>query len=205
MTVALSGGSAPKLLFELWASQYSDTIDWNRIHFFWGDERCVAAEDSESNYGTAKRLWLDPVGIPDTNVHPVQGESDPPTERLRYEKEIKQYVSSNAEGLPEFDLILLGMGTDGHTASIFPHQNQFLKSTKICEVATHPQSGQQRITLTGPVINAAKHVAFLITGADKANVLEQVILKSGDWESYPASHVAAQEVDFYLDDAAHAF
>ena len=94
------------------------------------------------------------------------------------------------------------MGADGHTASIFPHESQFLESEKVVEVATHPQSGQKRLTLTGPVINRAKKVAFLITGADKATVLTQVINKTGDYANFPAAQIQPDELRFYLDQAA---
>jgi len=202
ITVALSGGSTPKKLFEIWASQYFDVIDWSRIHFFWGDERCVAPSDPESNFGVAKELFLDPAEILASNIHRVRGEDDPIAERDRYETEIRKYVSFDASGQARFDLIILGMGDDGHTASIFPHQMELLKSERLCEVATHPQSGQQRITLTGQVLNGAERVAFLITGENKAEVLAKIIHRSGDHEIYPISHVTARQVDFYLDESA---
>ncbi len=201
LAVALSGGSTPKVLFELWASRYARAIDWSRVKFFWGDERCVAPDDAESNYGVAKALFLDRVTIPASNVHRVFGEADPMGERLRYQNEIVSVVG-NGGTVPQFDLIILGMGDDGHTASIFPHESHFLNSKELCEVATHPSSGQKRITLTGTVINAASRVAFLITGANKADVLAQVIDKTGEFESFPASHVSAKEVTFFLDQAA---
>ncbi len=202
ITVALSGGSTPKILFELWARDFADKVDWSRIHFYWGDERCVPADDSDSNYGVAKALFLDKVSIPASNVHHVFGATDPNEERVRYENEIKNEIASDGNSIPRFDLVILGMGADGHTASIFPHESQFLESEKIIEVATHPQSGQKRLTLTGPVINRAKKVAFLITGTDKASVLAQVINKTGDYANFPAAHIQADELRFYLDQAA---
>lgn len=202
ITVALSGGSTPKLLYQLWASQYADAIDWNRLYFFWGDERCVPPEDADSNFGAAKTLWLDKISIDAANIHRVQGESDPDEERSRYENEIYEHVEIDDNAIPQFDFVILGMGTDGHTASIFPHQMHFLKSDKVCEVAIHPETAQKRITLTGPVLNGAQRVAFLVTGTEKAAVLRAVIHQSGDFESYPASHIAGKQVDFYLDAAA---
>lgn len=201
LTVALSGGSTPKALFKLWADEYADKVDWSRIHFYWGDERCVPPEDSESNFGVAKALFLNPVGVPTENVHRVLGEADPEQERVRYEQEIDLQVKT-VDSVPKFDMIILGMGDDGHTASIFPHQSEFLKSSRVCEVATHPDSGQQRITLTGKVLNAATKVVFLIAGGNKADVLAQVIEKSGGFAEYPAAHVAAEDVSFYIDEAA---
>jgi 6-phosphogluconolactonase len=202
ITIALSGGSTPKLLFRLWASDDAPAIDWTRIHFFWGDERCVPPDHSDSNYGVVKELFFDPVGISKANIHRVLGENNPNDERVRYENEIKNIVEEDENGIPKFDLIILGMGADGHTASIFPHESELLKSPRIVEVASHPQSGQKRLTLTGPVINNAKKVAFLITGQDKAAVLTQVLHETGQCESFPASHVHAQDLCFYLDQAA---
>jgi len=202
ITVALSGGSTPKMLFELWAKSYTDKLDWSKIHFFWGDERCVPPDDRDSNYGVANALFFEKVGIGRDKIHRVLGESDPASERARYEKEILDVVEVDGNRLPVFDLIILGMGDDGHTASIFPHESKFLHSDRMCEVAVHPQSGQKRITLTGPVINRAKKIVFLITGDSKANVLTQVINKSGDYKSFPASHIESEDLCFYMDQAA---
>lgn len=202
ITVALSGGKTPKVLFELWASEFADKIDWSRIHFFWVDERCVAPDDSDSNYGSFKALFLDKVQIAEENVHRVLGESDPDEERSRYENDVYEHVEIDDNAIPQFDMVVLGLGDDGHTASIFPHQSQFLKSDQVCEVAIHPETAQKRITLTGPVLNGAKRVAFLVTGENKADVLAQVINRSGDFESFPASHIEPAELSFYVDEAA---
>lgn len=202
ITVALSGGSTPKILFELWANEYADKIDWSRIHLFWGDERCVVPDDNDSNYGVAKSLFLDKVQIAEDNVHRVFGESDPEEERSRYENEIYEHVEIDDNAIPEFDMVILGMGDDGHIASIFPHQSQFLTSEQVCEVAIHPETAQKRITLTGPVLNRAKKVAFLIAGEKKAAVLTQVINKTGEFGSFPASHIQADDMCIYVDQAA---
>lgn len=204
INVCLSGGSTPKLLFQELAANHSDSIEWSRVHFFWGDERCVAPEDEQSNYGECKKLLLDKINIPITNIHRVIGESDPTSEADRYGETIKDHVAIGESGLPEFDVIMLGMGGDGHTASIFPHQMELLTSKKICEVAVHPESGQKRVTITGPVINAAKFVVFLITGGGKADVLATV--RDGSGKQYPATHVRPEsgELCFFLDEAAAA-
>lgn len=204
ITVCLSGGSTPKLLFEELAANYADSIDWSRVHFFWGDERCVAPEDEQSNYGECKKLLLDKIDIPVINIHRVVGESDPELEAKRYGETIRDHVGHSKTALPEFDLIILGMGGDGHTASIFPHQMELLTSKEICEVAVHPESGQKRVTITGPVINAAHFVVFLITGGGKADVLATVYDGSG--KQYPATHVQPKSNDlvFFLDKAAAA-
>jgi 6-phosphogluconolactonase len=202
ISIALSGGSTPKLLFSLWSSDETPKVDWNRVHFFWGDERCVPPDHGDSNYGVVKQLFFDPMDILQANIHRVLGENDPVEERARYEHEIKSHVEVDDNGIPKFDLVILGMGADGHTASIFPHESELLHSSRFVEVATHPQSGQKRLTLTGPVINRANKVVFLITGSDKAAVLTQVLHETGHYESFPASHIHASDLCFYVDQAA---
>ena len=205
VTVSLSGGSTPTLLFEILAKQFANKADWSRVHFFWGDERCVSPDDPQSNYGVCKSLLLDHVSIPEANVHRVIGEADPESEAVRYGEEMKQHCELNDAGLPMLDLLILGMGGDGHTASIFPHQIELLKSDAICAVATHPESRQKRVSMTGPVLNAAKKVDFLVTGAGKASVLGEIFAKTGAWETYPTSFIESKgPVTFYLDEAAAA-
>ena len=204
INVALSGGSTPTKLFEVLAADYGDKIDWSRIHFYWGDERCVAPDDPESNYGVANELLFSKLNIAAENIHRIHGEDDPDEERSRYENEIYGEVEIDDDAIPQFDLVILGLGDDGHTASIFPHQSQYLKSDQVCEVAIHPETAQKRITLTGPVLNGAHKVVFLITGANKAEVLQQVIQKTGDFESFPASHIDAADLTYYVDEAADA-
>ncbi len=205
VTVALSGGSTPKLLFSVLAQQFATAVDWSKVHFFWGDERCVPPTDAESNFGEAEKLFLSKINIPESNVHRVLGESDPAVERVRYGKEVADHVAANSLSIPSFDIMLLGMGGDGHTASIFPHEIELLKSDNICEVATHPQSGQKRITLTGKVLNASNQVFFLVTGAGKASVLAEIFTQTGQCETYPTTHVAlATNPAFYIDEAAGA-
>ena len=203
VTVSLSGGSTPTLLFQILAEKFADKVDWSRVHLFWGDERCVAPDDPQSNYGVCKSLLLDHVAIPEENVHRVIGESDPETEAIRYGEEMKAHCELNDDGLPMLDLLILGMGGDGHTASIFPHQIELLKSEAICAVATHPESGQKRVSMTGPVLNAAKKIDFLVTGAGKASVLGEIFGKCGAWETYPTSFITSNgPVAFYLDESA---
>lgn len=203
VTVSLSGGSTPKLLFTVLAENYSDKVEWSRVHFFWGDERMVPPDDAESNYGEANALLLSKVEIPEANIHRVLGESEPVAECARYETEIQQFVTKNDKGVPAFDILMLGMGGDGHTASIFPHEMEFLTSDRICELATHPESGQKRVSVTGKVLNAAKNLFFLVTGGGKAEVLAEIIGETGAFETYPTSFVKpASGVTFYIDKAA---
>ncbi|MEM7659084.1 MAG: 6-phosphogluconolactonase [Bacteroidota bacterium] len=202
MRLAISGGSTPKLLFELLATEFKEALDWSRLHLFWVDERCVPPDHAQSNYRMTREALLDQVPIPAEQIHRMQGESAPEAEADRYGKGLAEQLPQ-ANGLPVFDLILLGMGSDGHTASIFPPQMELLTDARNCAVGTHPESGQQRITLTGPVIQAAKRVAFLVTGASKTEVVAEIFEQTGNWQSYPAAHIApAGELHWFLDEAA---
>jgi len=201
--IALSGGNTPKLLFKLLASEYVDSIPWHFMRLFWVDERCVPPTHAESNYGMTYKNLLKTVPIHDANVFPIQGEIDPQKETARYQNVlISQLPSRN--GVPKFDLILLGMGDDGHTASIFPNQLNLLHSEQFVAVSMHPVSGQKRITLTGQTINQADDVVFLITGSSKAELLNQIIHRKPKFENYPASYIHAHAVpaQFYLDKAS---
>lgn len=184
--IALSGGNTPKLLFETLAENYKEKIKWEFINFFWVDERCVPPDNMDSNYGMTKRYLLDKINISGSNIHRIKGEDEPVNEVLRYSKEVAITVPME-RGLPQFDLILLGLGIDGHTASIFPNQMQLLESEKIYETAVQPETKQERITLTGKVINNAKQVYFLVSGIDKALVLSRLLQDGGS--SYPATHI----------------
>lgn len=201
--VALSGGSTPKILFDLLAASFSQDLDWSAIHFYWGDERCVPPTDSDSNYKMTADHLLSKVDFPEANIHRVLGENDPAGEAVNYGNQIQTNLPS-ANGLPRFDLIILGMGGDGHTASIFPHEIELLDSDQICEVATHPESGQKRITLTGKVINNAKEVCFLVTGSGKTEKIDEIFHQTGDWKSYPASYIQPVdgELTWFMDEAA---
>ena len=184
--VALSGGSTPKILFDYLSANYAESKLWEVIHFYWGDERCVAPTDDQSNYKMTKERLFDKVPVPADNIHRIQGENDPEAEADRYSKEIKANLTGDT---PKFDMIILGMGEDGHTASIFPHQIELLENSNVCAVAEHPESGQKRVTLTGPVINAAEEVVFLVTGAGKQPKVNEIFQQQGEWKSYPAAHV----------------
>jgi 6-phosphogluconolactonase len=184
--IALSGGNTPKLLFKTLAENYKEKINWEFINFYWVDERCVPSNDIESNYGMAKRYLLDKIKISGSNIHRIKGEDEPVNEALRYSKEVAVTVPMERM-LPQFDLILLGLGSDGHTASIFPNQMQLLESEKNYETAVQPETKQERITLTGKVINNAKQVYFLVSGIDKAVVVSQIL--QGDGYAYPAANI----------------
>ncbi|MCP9237402.1 6-phosphogluconolactonase [Lewinella sp. JB7] len=203
---ALSGGSTPKLLFRLLAEEYRDRIDWSRLHFFWGDDRMVPYDDPESNYGEAKKLLFDHVPVVEEQIHPVPTDLEAEEAARAYGETIASLLPQNSDGMPIFDINMLGMGGDGHTASIFPDSMDLLTDERICAVARHPESGQLRVTLTGPVINASDEVIFLITGASKAQRVGQIVNREHSATEFPAAHInpPSGQLHWYLDEAAAA-
>jgi len=199
--LALSGGSTPEIIYEILSKEYKQKINWNKIHLFWSDERCVHPDDVESNYGMAKKYLLDFIDIPEENVHRIKGENNPELEAERYSEEISKIVNPK-NGLPRFDIMMLGIGEDGHTASIFPDQMHLLDSDKICEVAVHPSSGEKRITLTGNVINNSEQVSFLVTGKSKAEILKKILLEKN--KICPAEFIAPVygKLEYFIDSEA---
>jgi len=203
INIAISGGNTPKLFFEMLVKDYKDKIDWSKINFYWVDERCVSPDSNESNFGKTYNFLFNKINIPERNIHRIYGENDPASEAVRYSKEIKNNLKLR-NGFPKFDLILLGMGDDGHTASIFPDQMELLNSVNVCAVAVHPESRQKRITLTGNVINNADKICFLISGKSKAEVVMKIIEKKNRFMKYPASHIHGNSNNpfWYLDKEA---
>jgi 6-phosphogluconolactonase len=192
--LAISGGKTPDLLFSVLASKYADSFFWQKVHFWWVDERMVAPSNPESNFGVALKLLFSQISIPEENIHRIKGENAPEAEALSYSAQIQKNVPQQ-NGWPVFDLILLGMGDDGHTASIFPDQMGLLNSMHICEVAKQPQSGQKRITLTGKAIIPASKVCFLVTGSNKAERLSEVWENSEKAKLIPAAHIFSENGD----------
>ena len=175
-TVALSGGSTPKALYALLAEErFSRYIDWSNIYFFWGDERTVPPDDQESNYRMAKLALFDQVDVPAGNIFRMHGESDPAQAALDYEQRLIEFFKGRDDGRIVFDLVLLGMGDDGHTASLFQHTAALDEMEKQVVANFVPKLDTWRITLTTPAINAARHVMFLVTGAGKSAVLQEVL------------------------------
>jgi len=195
-TVALSGGSTPALLFEKLSVK---PIDWTSVHLYWGDERCVSPDHGDSNYLMTRRTLLDKINIPVPNVHRIRGEDDPAGEASRYAGEILQTVLPGDEGIPRFDWIFLGLGEDGHTASVFPGDE--LHPDSVCAVASHPGTGQKRITITLPVINNARRVSFLVAGNSKAKVVSAIMNENADYLDFPAAYVnpAPGILEWFLD------
>jgi 6-phosphogluconolactonase len=180
----LSGGTTPQALYQLLASpSYAAQIDWPQVHVFWGDERCVPPDHAESNYKMAREALLDHVPVPPANVHRIRGEDEPTVAAANYEDELRHCLGDDA-----FDLVLLGMGSDGHTASLFPGTAAAREASRWVVATTGPQGKGQRITLTPVVLDASAEVTFLVTGADKAQRLKQVL------EHKPADPVPAQSI-----------
>jgi 6-phosphogluconolactonase len=202
-SIALSGGSTPRKVFEYIALHFKTMIDWQKILVFWSDERCVGPESDESNYRMAKESLLDLVAIPADNIFRIHGETDPFAEADRYSEIIRHHIPSE-HTIPQIDLMMLGLGDDGHTASIFPENLYLFHSNKLCEVAVNPYSKQKRITLTGQVVNQARTIVFLVTGESKAEMVARIIEKKEGWEKLPASLVKPKdgELLWLLDEQA---
>jgi 6-phosphogluconolactonase len=203
ITIALSGGSTPEILFSLIGEKFAGSVSWKCVHFFWGDERCVPPDDAESNFGMVKKKLLSNIEIPLVNIHRIKGEDNPEMEALRYSDEILS-LTRIRNGIPQFDLVLLGLGEDGHTASIFPGHLDLFNSDKVCEVAVHPLTLQKRITLTGKVINNANNIVFLVTGKKKKEVVEKIFKKMQSSLNYPASYIVPEygSLSWLLDEDA---
>ncbi|NNO01295.1 6-phosphogluconolactonase [Vibrio sp. B1-2] len=201
--ISLSGGSTPKMLFKLLASEpYAQAITWQNLHFWWGDERCVAPDDAESNFGEANTLLFSQVNIPPQNIHRIRGEDDPQTEAKRFADEMAKVIPS-VNGTPVFDWILLGVGADGHTASLFPNVTDY-EDENLSLVATHPESGQLRVSKTAKVLEAAKRISYLVLGSGKAEIVHEIHTTKAEDLPYPAAKVKSTtgETEWFLDSDA---
>jgi len=198
--ISLSGGTTPIQLFTFLAdSDYAQRINWQKLHFWWGDERCVPDCDPESNYGQCKQLLFDKINIPTENIHPIHGASEPQQEALRYAQEIRSHVDS-VNGIPQFDWIILGVGNDGHTASLFPGLTNF-DDAQLTVVATQPQSGQLRISKTAALIENSKRITYLALGENKADIIHKIAHQAVGSEDYPAAKISSKAglTQWYLD------
>ena len=197
--IALSGGSTPKLLFQKLA-KFAEEKFWQNIHLYWGDERCVSPENEESNFGVTKKLLLDHIQIPPQNIHRIQGERDPKEESFRY-KNLLQKNLKKIQQIPSFDIILLGLGNDGHTASIFPNQINSAPE-ELCKIAIHPETNQKRISLTLKAINQGSEILFLVAGKNKAEMVHHILETKN--KKFPATHVNPKQgnIYWYLDTSA---
>ena len=187
-SIALSGGSTPLKIFKYLSKNFNEKIDWNKIKFFWGDERCVPPEDPESNYKLAKENLFENIQISKENIYRIKGEAKPDNEDEAYSKVLEANLQVE-NGYPKFDFVLLGLGEDGHTASIFPNQINLFNSSNYCEVAVHPESKQRRITITGNIINNAETIMFIAVGKNKAEKVYEILNNLESSNHYPAALV----------------
>jgi len=190
--VALDGGSSPTRLFQLLASEYHSQIEWSKVHVFWGDERCVPPNDEGSNYRQAHEALLSKVAIPDKNVHRVKGELDPRSAAEQYAEVLKMFAEAPLE-FPRFDLVYLGMGEDGHTASLFPGSPSQSAEPVLAVTAKYQDRPANRVTLTQLVFNQARMVVFMVTGEKKAEVLAEVLSDRYNPTQYPAQRIDPKE------------
>jgi 6-phosphogluconolactonase len=186
--VALNGGGTPTRLFQLLATDFPDKVDWARVHVFWGDERCVPPGDSGSSYGQAHELLLSRVPIPESNIHRIKGEL-PPVEAAREYSHILREYASHPFDWPRFDLVYLGMGEDGHTASLFPGSPVHIMEAVLPVTAHYQDRPANRVTLTQLVFNSAWMIVFMAIGEKKASTLAEVLSDRYNPESYPAQRI----------------
>lgn len=199
--VALSGGETPRPLYVLLSGEFADQVDWSRTYIFFSDERRVPPGDPSSNFRMADESLLSKVPLPRENIHRMKGELEPPAAANDYEQEIHQFFGNELH----FDLILLGMGADAHTASIFPGSPVVIETTRLVAAPYIPKLNQHRITLTPPVLQQATRLMFLVMGAEKSGALKNVLEGPDDPNKYPAQLAkhAHGEIDWLVDhDAA---
>ena len=190
VNVSLSGGSTPKAIFNYWVANCKESIDWSRIAFYWGDERCVPPTDEMSNFGMTKSLLFDKIPTIDKKkIHRIHGENESKEEVLWYTSIMDKYLPKE-NNLPVFDIMMLGMGDDGHTVSIFPNQIELWNAESDCVTAQHPDTGMERVSLTGRIVNNARNIVFLVTGKNKAEKVKQIIEEREKFVgTYPAAKV----------------
>ncbi len=201
-SVALAGGNTPKRVYELLAGEpYCSQIDWSHVHVFWCDERCVPPDDARSNYFMTRKALLDHVPIPAGNVHRIRGEKCPAAAATDYDTVLAHHFGAEPV---RFDLVLLGLGTNGHTASLFPKTPVLKERTRRAAEVYVAELDMWRVTLTVPVLNAAGVVAFLVSGPNKADILRQVIFGPRDSDRLPAQLIqpTANEIAWLVDRTA---
>lgn len=200
VTLCLSGGSTPKQLFHLLASEYQNKIDWKKMHIFWGDERCVAGTDERNNAKMARDALLNKLDVPLTQIHKIRTDIHPSQSAKEYQEVLKTYFDRKRKS---FDLVLLGLGEDGHTLSIFPDSLPGIDQGNWVNVAYNKNDDLQRITLMPKLVNKSAYIIFLVTGTKKSRIVNEVITHSGG-NKFPANLIrpANGELLWYLDLAA---
>jgi 6-phosphogluconolactonase len=197
--VAVSGGSTPLRLYEILGSTFGKDIPWDRTEIFWADERCVPPDHGESNYKGVHDALLSRIDIPAANIHRIKGEMSAEEGAREYGEELKRYFSNS--GSCAFDLAILGLGQDGHTASLFPGSSALAEKERFAVAVYVDKLRSRRITLTIPVLNNSSSILFLVTGLKKAGILKEIIGDSGSSQKYPAGLISpvAGRVTWLLD------
>lgn len=196
VSIALSGGSTPREIFQYISRYAIDSIHWDSMRFFWGDERCVPPEHKESNFKMTMDNLLVNVPLSSSNIFRIKGENDPLQEAERYSILVSGLLPIH-DNNPVFDLVILGLGEDGHTASIFPPNINLFDSKKMFAATQNPYTGQKRITATGRIINNARNIFFLVTGLSKAEIVAKIIKKQKGYEILPASRVMPESKNLF--------
>jgi 6-phosphogluconolactonase len=201
--VALSGGSTPMRLYELLGQQFQNEVDWTRAHFFWGDERCVPVDDAGNSYGRTKKVFFDKINIPGENIHRVLSELEPDSASREYARTLEVFADPPF-AWPRFDLVLLGMGDDGHTASLFPNSPVEVDSPTLAVTANYQGRPANRVTLTPTVLNSSRNIMFLVIGKAKAMTLSRVLSDTYNPKELPAQRIAPKDgnLDWLIDEEA---
>jgi len=200
-STALAGGSTPKAAYELLSSrEFATQLDWSKVQIFWGDERCVPPDHPDSNYLMTYEALIKKIQIPAENVHRMRGEFEPTEGAKKYDKELRTHLAE----IPQLDLVLLGMGDDGHTASLFPGTQPIYENTKLAAANYVQKLSSWRITLTPVMINQARNISFIVAGANKAQTLRQVLEGKYNPTVYPSQIIQpiTGNLNWLIDDAA---
>lgn len=193
-TVALSGGSTPKALYSLLATPgFAERIPWPKVHLFWGDERCVPPDHPDSNYRMVRESLLSKINLAPENVHRMAGEKDPKLAAADYEEQLITFFRLSEGALPHFDMILLGLGEDGHTASLFPGSAALDETQRLVATTYVPKLNAHRLTLTLPVLNESAEIFFLVNGRSKAAIVKELLGIRPTIAKFPAQRI--QPVD----------
>jgi 6-phosphogluconolactonase len=203
-SMVLSGGATPRILYRLLAGEYSSEISWDKVHVFWGDERCVPMESKDSNFGMASEALVSKVQLPSENIHRIPGEIMPPEKAAEtYERMLQEYFKPEEEDSFLFDAMILGVGEDGHTASLFPGSSALVERNQWVLAVDAPSSfsPRKRITLTFPLINRSKSIFFLASGTKKREVVREILNNPGAARGlYPAAMILPEgSVAWYID------
>jgi 6-phosphogluconolactonase len=202
--LCLTGGTTPEKTYELLATRFHLSVDWKEVQFFWGDERCVPPDHKGSNFGMANRAMLERLELRPEQVHRIRGEDDPEQAAREYEDDLRSSFSLDEGEFPRFHLMLLGLGGNAHMASLFPGNAALQEKTRLAVAVNVPAEIAQRVSLTVPVINLSERILFVVTGAEKAQAVKNVLEGPRDPQQYPAQMtlLGSSEVMWIMDQAA---